>query len=836
MARKFLKIIFSVFILLTVFNFGSFFEKGSNFSIKPSVYAVEETVAEKQTRIQNEIKANNDTIGFLQAKLAAGTMTSAEYDELEWLQDANIALHQELEAMAAADIATTVAEDDGTYGFFKDFGNVSAGIGFLGLNTAIRLIILPFVSGILWLVGNIFDLSLAFTIFSVGSVIDASLIEQVWRVVRDFINVGFIFMLLYIAIKTILGLSSQNNKKILASIILAAIFVNFSLFVTRIIIDTSNIISATIYNKMISEAKETRVKLGASPTESISAGTLIMSGFKLQTFNSTSVSDKPWYKKLGEKIKEGLEMLTFTSFLNGLLNLALVLITIWMFTYATALLVGRLVGIIILMVTSPLAFVGGAIPFLKSQSEEWWKNLINFSLIGPIFMFFLLLIIKFLGARTDLIGALTKTGTSIGIGDSTLTIMGEFLFFFIIVFLMITAVKKTKELSGALGGIIDKITQAIIIAIGMAVTGGASAAMSLGSKAAVSMGSAAARGATSGNKLISGLSRTYTGISNSGIVKATSKTIGFGKGVLDSALTGKKADEGTVSGRIINSLGGAARSRFKSVSGIDMSNIEKEREKWKKDYEKSVASQADKIGPKEDLEKIKTLEAMQRNIETQSESNFRRSPDAEDKKTVTEFDEATKTHEKNTTDKKASDERLKQLALELNNVLLKNPANSTKAGEAQKRFDEEENKNKEINKNFGESKTKLDTADTDFKEKQKKFTTEVEDSMGVSLTKIKEDIKSTSALITKKTLERNEFIAKVEKQGFFTTGTTQADNKKLADKLRSGKGVENEDKKNLEAIKKALKDSGIDLGGETEEKKTKDAAPKKEEPPKPPKP
>src|SRR3972149_11518169 len=57
----------------------------------------------------------------------------------------------------------------------------------------------------------------------------------------------FIFVLLYVAIGTILGLSKVNWKKTLVLIVIAALLINFSLFFTKIIVDASNILAWAFY-------------------------------------------------------------------------------------------------------------------------------------------------------------------------------------------------------------------------------------------------------------------------------------------------------------------------------------------------------------------------------------------------------------------------------------------------------------------------------------------------------------------------------------------------------------------------------------------------------------
>src|SRR3989338_7596079 len=78
----------------------------------------------------------------------------------------------------------------------------------------------------------------------------AGFIEKIWRVVRDFANIFFILILLYAAFQIMLDLGHGGGKKIIASVILIALLVNFSLFFTKIVIDSSNIVGLIFFNRI----------------------------------------------------------------------------------------------------------------------------------------------------------------------------------------------------------------------------------------------------------------------------------------------------------------------------------------------------------------------------------------------------------------------------------------------------------------------------------------------------------------------------------------------------------------------------------------------------------
>ena len=78
-------------------------------------------------------------------------------------------------------------------------------------------------------------------------------VSQAWGAVRDIANIFFIITLLYIAIKTILGLNVTDNKRLVGAVIIVALIINFSLFTTKVVIDTSNILAKVFYNNITSK-------------------------------------------------------------------------------------------------------------------------------------------------------------------------------------------------------------------------------------------------------------------------------------------------------------------------------------------------------------------------------------------------------------------------------------------------------------------------------------------------------------------------------------------------------------------------------------------------------
>ena len=77
-----------------------------------------------------------------------------------------------------------------------------------------------------------------------------SMIAVGWTTIRDLINLFFIFILLYAAISTILQYGNYQLKNVLAKIIIAALLINFSLMIGKMVIDASHILAWEFYNRI----------------------------------------------------------------------------------------------------------------------------------------------------------------------------------------------------------------------------------------------------------------------------------------------------------------------------------------------------------------------------------------------------------------------------------------------------------------------------------------------------------------------------------------------------------------------------------------------------------
>ncbi|HEY4512126.1 MAG TPA: GA module-containing protein, partial [Candidatus Paceibacterota bacterium] len=253
-------------------------------------------------------------------------------------------------------------------------------------------IILWLASFIVGFVGNVFNAVFVFTVVNIASFVGndkegLSIIRVGWTVVRDIANICFIFVLLYLAIATILQIDEHGVKHSLSRLIIAAVLINFSLFFTKIIIDVPNIMSIEIYDKITTDEGGRKVDLGDA-FMTLFQPQLIL---KDPSQSASSILNNSAVKNAGDLTAADAKQFAsgtspFTTFAMGIILDAFIILV---FAAVCVIFIKRFVVLLFLMIFSPLAFVGMAIPISSLQGmakEKFWNTLIKESFYAPIFM------------------------------------------------------------------------------------------------------------------------------------------------------------------------------------------------------------------------------------------------------------------------------------------------------------------------------------------------------------------------------------------------------------------------------------------------------------------
>ncbi len=224
------------------------------------------------------------------------------------------------------------------------------------------------------ILGDILDYTIEAFILNMSSKIDQiAAIDELWRIIRDLGNMVFIFLILFAAISIILNSKKYNPKDTLIRVVVVALFVNFSLFATQLVIDTSNVFALQIYENI--SVTGTNLSEGVNISNAI-AGQLNLSSVQSDAALDGIFADGDWSNaKLAIFRLIAAAMMGFVGFI--------------MLAFA-ALITIRFFVLILLMIGSPIAFVAMAIPSINF-GKKWWNWLFKQSFFAPAMMLMLYL-------------------------------------------------------------------------------------------------------------------------------------------------------------------------------------------------------------------------------------------------------------------------------------------------------------------------------------------------------------------------------------------------------------------------------------------------------------
>jgi len=267
----------------------------------------------------------------------------------------------------------------------------------LGLLTSILFVVFG-----LWvkLAGLLLNVSIHFNVLKMSEFLGPNGVPAIrvgWTIIRDLLNIGFIFAIVYIGIQTILG-SGTAMKKTVIGVVTAALLVNFSFFFTGVLIDASNVLTLSIYNK-IKVVQSKALDLGVfgnqvDPNAS-SVSKFFQGDFDNPDNNADISSIFMQYTGI-VTIFNASELSDFKSasaFTIALFGSVFFIILIFSFLTIALLFYIRLIVLMILLITSPVAYVGSVFPAIGAYSKEWWSSLRGQLIFAPLYMLMTLIVV-----------------------------------------------------------------------------------------------------------------------------------------------------------------------------------------------------------------------------------------------------------------------------------------------------------------------------------------------------------------------------------------------------------------------------------------------------------
>jgi hypothetical protein len=288
--------------------------------------------------------------------------------------------------------------------------------------------------------GSLFDYSIEQTINLMGKHYKQleEPISMGWTIFRDLINIMFLFVLLYYGILTIIHGYSANSKQIITVIVIALI-INFSMLLTKVVIDISNILalefrSAVTINVSSSGTgsmeEQATVGLAAPYVQNLGLGSIFKAADDLQG---------DWPKLIIVSAGGTIVLLT--------LSIILLLVSLMFIV--------RFIVLIILLITSSAAVGSWILPQLQAKIwKPWISALIGQSFFAPVFLLFFLISMMVLKGVNSMLD-IDKTGWAEGFTGNTAGAGALLLGYLITLGFLIGSLIVSKQLSNQAGSYVQ---------------------------------------------------------------------------------------------------------------------------------------------------------------------------------------------------------------------------------------------------------------------------------------------------------------------------------------------------------------------------------------------
>lgn len=244
---------------------------------------------------------------------------------------------------------------------------------------------------------SLFDMAVSVAMAPLSNI---KAVDLGWQLTRDLSNMFFIFMLLVIAIATILRLEKYGAKQLLAGLIVMAILVNFSLVIARTVVDASNLLGITFMRAVypiditigrVLEINKLKSPGAGSPPAQANPTFQVASDVPSAVLKGNAAifppKQDPLQRALG-KSANSLDQQVGEFFIQSI-EFIFQLTAAYVFLALGILYIVRTVALILIFVLAPFGFVFFALPATRTYAQQWWTQLFNWSFFFPASAFLL---------------------------------------------------------------------------------------------------------------------------------------------------------------------------------------------------------------------------------------------------------------------------------------------------------------------------------------------------------------------------------------------------------------------------------------------------------------
>ncbi len=262
-----------------------------------------------------------------------------------------------------------------------------------------------------WLLGAatlMLDYAVYYGVVVMGGFVNSlSAVGVAWRILRDIGNILLIFGFLISGIAVIINLNIYGfGSKMLPMLLVAAVFINFSLFITEAIVDGGNLFATEVFQQINGGSIPGPAQFNQdSPVVNEGISNRIMSVLGLQSlyrFDATT----------GTTLQQNQTIFKSGAIYIGFLGIILFLVAAFVMFSLAFVIIARFVALIFLIVVAPVGFAGLAIPQLAGLASSWWKQLAEQTITAPVLLLLLYIALAVITDANFLIGLGVNGGNS----------------------------------------------------------------------------------------------------------------------------------------------------------------------------------------------------------------------------------------------------------------------------------------------------------------------------------------------------------------------------------------------------------------------------------------
>ena len=208
-------------------------------------------------------------------------------------------------------------------------------------------------------------------------------IQESWKIMRDFANMLFIIALIVMAYGTIFNIPKYDFKSLIPRFIVVAVLINFSLILGGLMIDATQVLNNTFLSAMGD-----------------------ISGQLGQGLNVTALLPD------AQKVTQGGEALSnlgFSIVINLLFGIFMVFAIVVSVAVPLVVAFVRIPILWALLIVSPMAWLLSILPATKGTFDKWWHQFLGWNLFLPYYLFSLYFALYFLGNTPRVIEGLGQT-------------------------------------------------------------------------------------------------------------------------------------------------------------------------------------------------------------------------------------------------------------------------------------------------------------------------------------------------------------------------------------------------------------------------------------------